>query len=304
MKTFQQFPYGHIDAVGAPLVRELWPKQPAWAVASISDADAAFFAGLVVETQPRKLVEIGVASGWGSCVLLHALHSAGLERSEIYGVDIADRFFYDAAYATGQCVRDVMPERLDRYRLLTGVTIGECAPKIGGGVDFAFIDAHHMHPWAALDLLAVMPFMKPGSWIAMHDLNLSRKEDQEHRNRGPKYLFEGWDGDKVHSTQEPTMAGAIRLSDDTTTHLSLLLDILYTPWELPVEARASETVLTILEGAYGASWSASYRRAVEIGNYHVSKVHSPDIEHLRKEVAALRAGPKGWARRIFRERNA
>ena len=304
MKTFGQYAYGQIDAIGAPLVRRLWPRQPAWAVASISEIDASFFAGLVVETRPRKLVEIGVASGWGSCVLLEALTSAGLADSELYGVDIADRFFYDAAYATGQCVADVMPDRLSRYRLLTGVTIGECATQIGGNVDFVFIDAHHMHPWAVLDLLAVMPSCKPETWIAMHDLNLSRKEDQEHHNRGPKYLFEAWDGDKVHSVEEPTMAGAIRLSADVSAHLPLLLDVLYTPWELAVETHRLEAIFAILERSYGASWTAKFRRAAEIGNYHVSKVHSPDIDQRARQPATLRARTSGWVRRLLRERNA
>ena len=175
MKALQQFAYGQVDGAGAPLVRELWPKQPTWAVASISVHDAAFFAGLVVETRPHKLVEIGVASGWGSCVLLHALDRAGLSASQLHGIDISERFFYDAAYATGQCVPDVMPDSTSRYRLRTGVTSAECMAEIGADIDFAFIDAHHMHPWATLDLLAVMPFMTPGSWVAMHDLNLSRK---------------------------------------------------------------------------------------------------------------------------------
>ena len=303
MRTFQQFSYGQIDALGASLARELWAKQPAWAVASISEADAAFLAGLVIATRPRKLVEVGVASGWGSCVLFAALRAAGLDASEIHGVDIAERFFYDAAYATGQCVRDVLPAELPRYRLLTGVTMGECAPTIGAGVDLAFIDAHHMHPWATLDLLAMMPFVTPGSWIAMHDLNLSRKEDQEHRNRGPKYLFEGWDGDKAHSIQEPTMAGAIRLSDDPAANLPLLLDILYTPWELTVDRSASEAVCAIVEAAYGKSWSARFRRAVEVGNYHVSKVNSAEIDSLQKQIATWRAKPMGWARSILRARN-
>lgn len=305
MQTFQRFAPGHVDDVGTPVVRELWPRQPAWAVASISDIDAAFFAGLVIETRPRKLAEIGVASGWGSCVLMRALEVAGVGDGEIHGVDIAERFFYDAAYATGQCVHDVMPHWLDRYRLRTGVTAGECAPGIGPGIDFAFIDAHHMHPWATLDLLAVMPFMQPGSWVAMHDLNLSRKEDQEHRNRGPKYLFEGWDDDKLHSRQEPTMAGALRVPDDPAAKLPLLLDILYTPWELPVDTRASNAVCAIVESRYGAAWAARFRRAVEIGNYHVSKVQSPDIDDLRRQLAAaVRIRPYRWLRRLFRPGSA
>ena len=118
----------------------------------------------------------------------------------------------------------------------------------------------------------------------MHDLNLSRKEDQEHRNRGPKYLFEGWEGDKLHSIQEPTMAGAIRMPDDAAAALPLLLDILYTPWELPIESRASDAVCGIIESAYGAAWGAKFRRGIEIGNYHVSKVQSPEIDDLRKQL--------------------
>lgn len=305
MRMFQEYPPGHVDGVGAPVVRKLWPRRPEWAVASISDMDAAFFAGLVIEAKPGRLLEVGVASGWGSCVLLEALESAGLHSSHLYGVDIADRFFYDANYATGQCVPDVFPERMPRYHLTTSVTLGEYAPSIGSGLlDFVFIDAHHMHPWATLDLLAVISFVRPGSWIAMHDLNLSRKEDQEHRNRGPKYLFEGWDQDKIHSVQEPTMAGAIRLGSDCSVHLPLILDILYTPWEIPVESRALDPVCAIVSRAYGETWAGKFRRAFEIGNYHVSKVHSPDIDRLQQEIAMLRTARGRWVRRLFGERVA
>jgi predicted O-methyltransferase YrrM len=304
MKLFEQFAPGHVDRIGAPIAGDLWRRQPRWAVASISDMHGAFLAGLVKQLRPRKVVEIGVASGWGSCVILAALEAAGVDDAELHGIDIAPRFFYDPAYETGQCVREVMPGWLGRYRLTTGVTAGECMHSIGGGIGFAFIDAHHMHPWATLDLLATMPFLDAGSWVALHDLNLSRKEDQQHRNRGPKYLFEGWDGDRLHSVQQPTMVGAIRMPEDAAGALPALLDILYTPWELPVESRASEAVCAIVDGSYGTQWAARFRRAIEIGNYHVSKVHSPDIDELRRQVASLEARPMGWARRLLRERNA
>jgi predicted O-methyltransferase YrrM len=302
VELFKQFAYGDIDRAGRSVVDAMWMRRPAWAVASISDMDAAFFAGLVIETRPRKLVEVGVASGWGSCVLLEALRVAGLTASELYGVDISDRFFYDQTYATGQSVREVFPEHLPRYHLLTNMTIGTCAPKIGDGIDFAFIDAHHMHPWATLDLPAVMPFMSPASWVALHDLSLSRKEDQEHRNRGPKYLYEGWDGDKAHSVQKPPMAGAIRLSESPLSHLPLLLDVLYTPWELTVDAGATESVCAVIETAFGQDWAGKFRRAIEVGNYHANKMHSPDIDRLQQQLAALRAGGGGLIRKLFGER--
>ena len=100
------------------------------------------------------------------------------------------------------------------------------------------------------------------------------------------------------------MAGALRIPDDPATKLPLLLDILYTPWELPVDARVFEAVCAIVGSAYGTVWAGRVRRAAEIGNYHISKVQSPDVDDLRMQLAAVRMRSQGWARRLFRARNA
>lgn len=287
MKLFEEFTIGQLDGIGRPLVDEMYKRRPTWAVASISDFDASFFAGLLIKTKPKKVVEVGVASGWGSVILLEALSRSECLDSQYYGVDIAPRFFYDEKYATGQAVQEVVPELVNRYRLLTGRAIAEVATEIGGDIDFAFIDAHHMHPWATFDLLSLLPFLKPGTWVALHDLNLCRKEDQEHRNRGPKYLFEGWEEDKAHSMQVPTMAGAIRIGDDPGKHLPLLLDILYTPWELPVEERFLAPLVALVSKNYGIEWGEKFQRSTEVGNYFANKMHSRDIDALAAEVARL-----------------
>lgn len=289
MKLFEQFTLGELDSAGRPLTDDMYRQRPAWTVASISEYDAAFFAGLVMAVKPRKVVEVGVASGWGSVMLLQALETAGVADYQYIGVDIAERFFYDANYATGQAVGEMVPALASRYRLLTGRAIAEVAPELGGGIDFAFIDAHHMHPWATLDLLSLLPFLVPGSWVAMHDLNLCRKEDQEHRNRGPKYLFDAWDEDRAHSIQVPTMAGAIRLGARPEEHLPLLLDVLYTPWELPVEERFLAPLVALLTKHYGEAWGGKFRRAFEVGNYLSHKMHSQDIDALAAEIGRLRA---------------
>ncbi len=299
MKLFEQFQLGQLDGIGRPLVDEMYKRRPAWAVASISEFDAAFFAGLATTVRPKKVVEVGVASGWGSAILLQALAQSGCADSQYFGVDIAPRFFYDAGYATGQAVQEVVPKLANRYRLLTGRVIAEVVTDIGGDVDFAFIDAHHMHPWATLDLLSLLPFILPGGWVALHDLNLCRKEDQEHRNRGPKYLFEGWEDDKAHSIQVPTMAGAIRIGGDPSKHLPLLLDILYTPWELPVEDRFLVPMVSLVSKHYGPEWGAKFQRATEVGNYFANKMHSRDIDALAAEVGRLRAAATAKVGGVF-----
>jgi predicted O-methyltransferase YrrM len=290
MKLFEHFAYGELDKLGHSIATTLYQQQPPWAAAaSISTYDAQFLAGLVLAIRPLKVVEVGVASGWGSVVLLKALEESGLTNYQYLGVDLVDRFFCDPTYATGQAVQQVLPALADRYQLMTGRSIAEAGPDIGGGTDLAFIDAHHMHPWATLDLLALLPFLSPGSWVALHDLNLCRKEDQGHQNRGPKYLFEGWEGDRAHSIQVPPMAGAIHIGAAPVDQLPLLLDILYTPWEMQVEQRFLAPVSRLISDTYGPEWGEKFRRAMEVGNYFVGKMHSPDINALTAERAKLRA---------------
>ncbi len=304
MNAMNRFSHGELDGAGKALVDTLFQRQPPWTVASISGFDAAFFSGLVIAAKPTKMVEVGVASGWGSVVMLSALEAAGVQDYEYVGVDIADRFFYDSQYATGEAVTEVLPDSASKYSLMTGRSIGEVAGEIGGGVDFAFIDAHHMHPWATLDLLALLPFMVPESWVALHDLSLCLKADQDHHNRGPKYLFEGWDGEKVHSIQEPTMAGAIRLGALPEEHLSLLIDVLYTPWEMPVDQRFIAPIEATIADNYGSEWGQKLARAAEVGNYFANKMHATEAvappQSLKSTLALAARQLSGALVRPFR----
>lgn len=299
MKLFQQYAPGVLDQVGNPIAQQLYPKRPDWAVASISEQDAAFFSGLVQSIKPQKVLEIGVASGWGSVVLLESCREFSNENFEYVGIDIASRFFYDADFATGQAVEEISPDLLPIYRLITEKSAGQAMLDVDDGIDFAFIDAHHMHPWATLDMLSILPFMKKDSWIALHDLNLSRKEDQAHKNRGPKYLYEGWVGDRLHSTESPAMAGAIKIEGDSEQYLDVLLDILYTPWELPVEQQHILPIIDIIKRSFGSEWADKFSRAAEIGNYLAHKIHSQDIDTLSSEVSRLRNALENKGRDIL-----
>ena len=107
-----------------------------------------------------------------------------------------------------------------------------------------------------------------------------------------------------YSTQQPAMAGAIQLPSEPEACLPLLLDILYTPWEVGVAAHATGAVCAAIARRYGEPWAGKFMRAIEIGNYQVSKMHSPDLDQLRREIAALRNSAGGWMRRVFGERNA
>lgn len=233
--------------------------RPEWAGGTISDYDSRFLAGLAHFANASKIVEIGVASGWSSAVLLKALGTLGGER-KVTGIDLSPSFYLDKSIPTGHAVDETVPELLPNYRLLTGRLAFDAMADVGS-VDFAFIDGHHMHPWATLDMISILPFIERGRWVAMHDLNLCTFERHRHMNRAPFYLFYMWPDQKLHSSQVPTMIGAVQLERNPADYLPYLLEILYTPWEVNVDEDTLVRLASFISHHFGGSWGDKFAQA-------------------------------------------
>ena len=243
------------DVVGA----DFGSLRPKWAQGTISDYDAQFLAGLVTFANAENAVEIGVASGWSSAVLLTALSKLAGKR-RLTGIDLSPTYYLDDSIPTGRAVQEIVPNLASNYHLLTGRLAFDVMPEIGK-VDFAFIDGHHMHPWATLDMLSILPFIDRGRWVAMHDLNLCTFERHRHMNRGPFYLFYMWPDQKLHSTQQPTMIGAVIIDRPPADYLPTLLEILYTPWEVDVDPADLARLAALISAHFGEEWSAKFSGA-------------------------------------------
>lgn len=267
---------GDMEAQGQARIAGLLARQPAWAKGAISAHDARFLAGLLLHLQPACAVEIGVASGWSGAVMLQALHGPGAAGGadatggpgatgatggaggvpRIHGIDTSPTFYLDAARPTGSAIREVLPAAASAYRLHAGrgafEAMEDVAADTGGPVGFGFIDAHHMHPWTTLDMIALLPFLPRGGWVAMHDLNLCRFPRHKHAYRGPFYLWNFWPDTKLHSTQVPPMIGAVRLVDDPARYLDLLVEILNTPWEIGIDAATRDICAAFCQRHFGA----------------------------------------------------
>lgn len=215
------------------ITRDYTDKRPSWVNGQISRADSIFLSGLIQALRPPRCVEIGVASGWSSSILLSSLHHVRGEEFHLHGLDLSEHYYLDSTILTGSVVDVMVPDLRKHYTLTTGVYAFE-GMKTVGAVDFGFIDAHHMHPWAALDLIALLPFIKQGGWIAMHDINLCRFPRHQHKNRGPFYTYYMWPDAKLNSTQQIPMIGAICIKDKPTDYMPIILEILSTPWEMAI----------------------------------------------------------------------
>jgi len=207
-------------------------QPPAWATGYVSGADAAFLAQMVATQRPRTVVELGVASGASSAVLLHALDRlpAGEPRT-LYSCDVRPTCYFNDAYATGQACRDMYPAPQSRWHqefAMDARGLAQVLPP--AGADLTFIDANHSHPWPLLDLLHVTAFAKPHSWVILHDIDLPIQHP-EHQVYGPRWLFQAWPFNKVKGLGQWTSIGAVQLPDDLTLLMPLALALLEKPWE-------------------------------------------------------------------------
>jgi Flp pilus assembly protein TadD len=265
------FTTARCESAGKPIAEAMQPRMPGWVGGNISVHDQPLLAGLTLLLAPSKVVEIGVASGWSGCLFIEALSRLG-RPAEYVGIDASPTYYLDHARATGAAIAELFPTPPVTTRLLLGQMAADTVDAVGPGVDLAFIDGDHRHPWALLDLLALLPVLAPAAIVLMHDLQLCTFERHRHTNRGPKYLFEAWPGPKVHSSQRPPMIGAIQLPPaPDPVWLTILLDTVHTPWETAVPGEVIAGVVRNVDRALGPGWAARFRNSLEQMNDEASR---------------------------------
>lgn len=240
-----------LETAGAKLIdAEYIRRRPEWVGGSISHYDAKFLSGLLQHIAPKRVVEIGVASGWSSAVILRSLGAVHKDGFSLTGIDLFEDFYLDKSKKTGGAVSIVEPTLVKNYNLITGMLAIDGAEELFG-VEFLFIDAHHMHPWATIDLLSMLPALKKDCWVALHDVNMCVVPKNKHQNRGPYYLYNLWPDKKINSTQIPSMIGAVNLERDPIEYVPNLVELLYTPWEVEIDRGATQRLSENLARRFG-----------------------------------------------------
>jgi predicted O-methyltransferase YrrM len=208
---------------------------PAWATGHITFSDAAFLSTLVTELAPSAIVEVGVASGCSSAVLLQA--QSCIQRAEnpsapwLFSYDVSEYCYFDASRLVGAAVDEMAPDLRPFWCLTIGDALKAREMLSGRELVLGFIDADHRHPWPTLDLLAILPTLRTGAWVALHDIRLPQLgSGPMYDNHGAEYLFDAWPWAK----RSEGNIGAVRLDaspDEIRAFCAGLLDV---AWEAPI----------------------------------------------------------------------
>lgn len=168
-----------------------------------------FLNGVVRKFKPKKVLEIGVAEGGSSIIILNAIKD--IEDSHLFSIDLIK---YNMI---GYCVKNIFQYLSNKWSLFTGNIPAKFMKKIGNNIDMVFIDTAHLEPGEILDFLMVLPILKEEAIAIFHDIGnqitkCGRKNTR--RNWAPYKIFNIIRGTKFYPSGNNILTkdiGAIKL---------------------------------------------------------------------------------------------
>ena len=197
----------------------------------MSVCERAFLCGLIRDNRPKRILEIGVASGATTAVILNAIKLLGLS-TELISVDICERFYKDTTKSTGYLAESWKNENGGGNHIcFYGKVIAECIDDIAkdGLIDFVVLDTSHQVPGEILDFITVLPYLKKNAVVVLHDVMMLLEFP---RHDATRILFNSVSGEKYYFflKNELPNIGAFGLTEDTFRNVADVYSALIQPW--------------------------------------------------------------------------
>lgn len=141
-------------------------------VCEMSREDHGFLCGIIKQIRPKKILEVGVAEGGTTAVIVKSLEILGLN-CDMFSVDLYEQLWHDKRLETGYIYKKQKKTEDINHRFLFGKTVAGRLSQIGGEIDLVILDTTHQMPGEVLDFLSVLPFLSKDCMVVLHDLNLS-----------------------------------------------------------------------------------------------------------------------------------
>ena len=123
--------------------------------------------GLIRKHKPKNCLEIGVANGGSSILILNAIKD--FPESILISIDL-----YSWATKTkkiGYKVEEKFPELMNKWKLFLGDMPHKFLSKLNIKFDFLFLDTAHITPGEFFNIIEVLPFLAHNAIVVLHDIS-------------------------------------------------------------------------------------------------------------------------------------
>ena len=141
----------------------------------MSEFESAFLCGLIKKYEPKKILEVGVAAGGTTAIILQCLESIGKEY-KMYSVE-ALKYFYLMPEKTAGFLAEPVRQNLNigTHKFYLGQILPEVIDDIEGDIDFVILDTVHSLPGELLDFLVAIHYLTDNAVVCMHDVSLHQR---------------------------------------------------------------------------------------------------------------------------------
>ena len=214
-----------------------------------------FVNGIIRQLKPKKILEIGIANGGGSSVILNAIQD--MPETKLYSIDILLKHWIYKDKKIGFVVEEYFNYLIkNNWQIYLGGVVAKFIEEIGDGIDLCIIDAYHYLPGEMLDFLMVLPFLKENATIIIHDTLLGALGYAGYYPYGIScmVLFTTLKGKKYtikkNIFNEIGNIGAVTLSSDFKSYMFDYFYSLTYPWHSPIDEDSLTYILNLFNKFY------------------------------------------------------
>lgn len=148
----------------------------------MTEFESAFLCGMLKTCCPKKILEVGVAGGGTTAIILQTLEDIGAPY-EMHSIDASATFYRDRTKPSGFLAMVALQNNLlappqstlhGKHEFHLGKFLPQVIDSIGGDVDFVILDTMHIMPGEGLDFLAVLPYLTPDATVVLHDVTYNQ----------------------------------------------------------------------------------------------------------------------------------
>jgi predicted O-methyltransferase YrrM len=204
--------------------------------AEMSELQLSMLCGLIKEYRPQKIVEVGVAAGGTTAVILNCLSLIELD-TWVYSVDLSERYYRDTSKKTGYLAEEYkkLTNKKVNHRQYGRGYLPQYIDDIGKNIDFLIIDTLHILPGEVLDFLVSLPYLKDGAIVILHDIFMNHHNHQL-ESYATRLLLSVVVGEKIvgrgaDNKYNYIELGAFRITKDTRKYIENVFSALLITWQ-------------------------------------------------------------------------
>ncbi len=225
----------------------------------MTEFESAFLAGLISEYKPKKCLEVGVAAGGTTAIMLQALTDINNQDFVLHSVDLCERFYRGEFIQTGK-LGDEAAKNLNlenNWILKLGNSLPFFIEEIGDGIEFAILDTMHSLPGELLDFIVLLPYLKDGAVVCLHDISYNQVCYESRYGNACNVLYNVVTADKIfnfvpdlESDEDYPNIGAFIVNCDTRKYAMDLFRALSLTWEYPLNENEKNKYYEVVEKKY------------------------------------------------------